>query len=79
MSYDKQIDYYDYEITFEYELHHNGLKLLSWTAYEQNEEVNIPCVVESDAIERNINKWLDEEYTYNGINYLMDKKEARYV
>lgn len=67
MSYNKSLSWRDYEIDFEYEFDSQGLVLVSWNTQE-----DIICVVESQFIERQIYKWLDEEFSKNSDNYLKD-------
>ncbi len=71
MSYQKEIPFRDYIITFEYDVN-EGLNLLNWTAYEGNNEITIPCRVESEFIEKQLHNWLDNEWYHNGSNYIED-------
>lgn len=66
--YSKKISFRDWTLSFDYTFDtQEGLVLESW---EANEE--IPCGVLSQFLERAIYKWLDEEYSKNGDNYLKD-------
>lgn len=75
MSYSKELSFRDYTICFEYEIDMDeGLVLTEWVAYEGNNEVLIPCVTESNFIERQLQKWLDKEWSNNSCNYITDQR-----
>lgn len=81
--YQKEITYNDYTIVFEYDYSHGeGLLLNSWTAYIGNNEIEIPCSVESEFIENQLNKWLDQEWMKNDFNYnedfILSKGDRKY-
>ena len=77
MSYEKEISFRDYDIVFEFEVEEDGLYLLNWIAYCGVEEVLIPCRIESEFIEKELNKYLDSEWVSNGYDYLMDREMDR--
>lgn len=76
MSYEAEISYRDYTIEFEYNYDPEGfLYLVSWEAFDGNNSIQIPCRVESEFIEKQLNQWLDNEYDKNCFNYAQDRLE----
>lgn len=77
MLYSKEIKHRDLTIYFDYEFKNDSLILTSWDTSE-----SIPCAVESEFIEKKLDKWLEEEYAHNGLNYYADlvdfEQEKRY-
>lgn len=85
MSYTKEISFRDYTINFEYRYNDypQCLGLNSWTAYIGDNEVSIPCSVESEFIENKLIDWLDWEFARHGgeyrLEYLNSVKEKRVI
>lgn len=77
MSYNKEIAYQDYTIHFEYDYDGDSLNLVSWTAYVNDNEFHIPCRVESEFIEKQLNKWLDDEWYRNNFFYIEERQITR--
>lgn len=77
MLYSKEIRHRDLTIYFDYEFKKDSLILSTWDATEP-----VPCAVESEFIEKKLDKWLEEEYSKNGSNYHSDlvdfEQEKRY-
>lgn len=71
MSYDKVIKSEGYEVLFEYSYDHHEqkLKIDSWDAWEGNKQILIADVSVSEAIEKDINNWLKNEFENNAHNY----------
>lgn len=69
--YSKEISFRDYVIVFEYtyNTYPECLGLSKWTAYIGPNEIEIPCVVESEFIETQLVDYLDREFRENGTNY----------
>ena len=67
MSYIKEIPFRDYvlEVTYNYNRYPECLGLSNWAAYISDNEVEIPCVVESEYIEDKLLEWLDKEFSLN--------------
>lgn len=76
MSYEKTIEYKDFELFFEFEKDENKLKLLKWKLFDVDSEVQIPCRIESEFIEKQINKFLEQEWNEYCHDYIMDEKIA---
>lgn len=77
MSYQQEIAYQDYQIAFEYEYDGDNLNLISWVAYLNDNEFHLPCVVESQFIESQLHKWLDNEWNKNNFNYIEERQITR--
>lgn len=77
MSYKKELLYNDYTIEFEYDYNRENLYLSSWTAYVGDNEVDVPCVIESEFIQCQLEKWLDMEWSHNSFNYVEDYEISR--
>ncbi len=79
MSYTKEFNWKDYSIVLDYSFspHNSCLVINNWTAYDGDQEYQIPCVVTSGFIERHINEWLDAEWSHNGGNYVEDYRIHR--
>lgn len=59
--YSTEIKINDYEIVIEYSLDddHNGVLLESYTVFNGNNEVNIPCAIESKYIEDKVDEMIE--------------------
>lgn len=75
MSYEKEIPFKDYIIVFEYDIDddNNGFLLLNWTAFENTNEILIPCSIESTFIEHQLEKWLNREWLNKSSDYILDQ------
>lgn len=72
MTYTKEISFRDLTIEFDYNLQqgHQALVLEAWRAFDGPNEVALPCAVEVQFIERQLYKWLDEEFSEKAQNYV---------
>ncbi len=78
MDYEATLQYRNLNIDFEFALDGSceGLVIASWSAFDlMNKEVNIPCKVEADYIEKLIEEQLEKLWSREGNNYVQDYKD----